>query len=85
SAPGQDFYRRLSGESSAFGQLMNLANGKMPTPKKAHTFANAARRRNRTNIARRQPDAAHPIICPRCRNANLKNACYCESCGLKLR
>ena len=86
STPGGDFYVRLSAESPAFGQLMALADGKMPTPKKSHTFASSERRRIKKEAManRRQPDAQHPLICPRCKNANRKDARFCASCGARI-
>ena len=39
SEPSRDFFLRLERMSPSFARMVNLANGKFPTPKKAHTFA----------------------------------------------
>ena len=85
SAPSEEFVRRLGKMSSGFAKMMHLSNGKMPTPKKAHTFTIVRRHRNHAAAPRRVPDAAHPVVCPRCRNANRADAKFCAGCGGRLR
>ena len=86
SEPSPDFFLRLEKMSPAFAQLAGLANGKFPTPKRAHTFAHLRRRRQvRRTPPAQAPDARHTLVCPRCRTANLPNARFCAGCGTQLR
>ncbi len=84
SAPSNEFFVRLEGMSPSFARLASLANGKFPTPKRAHTFAKFKKRMARPAPAR-QPDTNHTLICPRCRSANLQNARFCAVCGTRLK
>lgn len=85
SEPSRDFFLRLEKMSPAFARLATLANGKFPTPKKAHTTARMQKKQARRTPPQRLPDARHTLICPRCRSANLPTAKYCAGCGAQLK
>lgn len=85
SEPSRDFFLRLEKMSPAFARMAGLANGKFPTPKKAHTTARPQKRPARRTPPLRQPDARHTLICPRCRSANLPTAKFCAGCGAQLK
>ena len=87
SAPSPEFFVRLERMSPSFAKMASLANGRFPTPKKAHTFAVFKKRARRTpnGMPGRQPDARHTLICPRCRSANLPQAKFCAGCGTQLK
>lgn len=85
SEPSQSFFLRLEKMSPAFARMASLANGKFPTPKKAHTTAHMQKKNARRTPPHRQPDAQHTLICPRCRSANLPSAKFCAGCGAQLK
>ncbi len=85
SAPSEGFFHRLCKMSPAFLRMWNLANGKLPTPKQTHTFAGAGKKKMASKAAKRAPDTAHPLVCPRCKNANRADAKFCEYCGTRLK
>ncbi len=84
--PSPEFYDRLCKMSPAYAKLWALANGKLPTPKKAHAFARKKKQPpSYANTVRRQADHEHPVICPRCKNANRIDAKFCARCGARLK
>ena len=85
SEPSRDFFLRLERMSPSFARMVNLANGKFPTPKKAHTFALLRKKNARRTPPSRLPDAQHTLICPHCRSANLPQARFCAGCGTQLK
>ena len=85
SEPSRDFFLRLEKLSPAFARMASLANGKFPTPKKAHTTAHLKKKNARRTPPQRLPDARHTLICPRCRTANLPSAKFCAGCGAQLK
>ena len=85
SEPSRDFFLRLEKLSPAFARMESLANGKFPTPKKAHTTAHLKKKNARRTPPQRLPDARHTLICPRCRTANLPSAKFCAGCGAQLK
>lgn len=85
SAPSPAFFVRLEKMSPSFARMASLANGRFPTPKKAHTFALLRKKGARRSPPGRMPDAQHTLICPRCRSANLPQAKFCAGCGTQLK
>ena len=84
--PSPDFYGRLCKMSGAYAKLWALANGKMPTPKNAPTFARKKKQPpSYESTVRRAADREHPVVCPRCKNANRLDAKFCARCGARLK
>ncbi len=82
--PSPEFFHRLCTLSRGFAAMTALANGMLPTPKRAHTTSRAKRRKKANMGAHRAPDRDHPLICPRCRSANRRESRFCTGCGGRL-
>lgn len=84
SAPSERCYRQLSRVSRTFAAMLQRsgAHQALSVPQ---TVQLGKKGKSVKPTALRRPDAAHPVVCPRCRSANRTDAKFCAGCGLKLK
>lgn len=85
SVPSERCFAQLSRVSPAFARMMQR-NGGAQTAGSPQAVQLLRRRRKAPKPSSvHSPDAAHPVVCPRCRTANRKDAKFCAGCGIRLK